>query len=103
MGGTPCDPCVLCVDRRERKYEQHDDSYAHDANAATRRDQFSGWPLVFFRPEMIAHLAFHMAPIISKTRRQVMWYLLDAEDHDTAVADARAEAAEPWGALRVRR
>ena len=24
-------------------------------------------------------------------------------DHDTAVADARAEAAEPWGALRVRR
>ena len=47
--------------RKERKYERHDKAFAASAAASRFKEPpHTGWPVVYFPPEMIMHTKFHM-------------------------------------------
>ena len=77
--------------RKERKYELHDAEYATSA-AGSRFDRsrmWAGWPVVYFPPDYLLHVKFHMTPVVSNTQQRQKWYVLDKDDRDAMV-----EAAE---------
>ena len=72
-----------------RHYELHDATYARTVSAAVKSSQYSGWPEVLFRQDMVLHVGFHMTPTMSSTSRSQRWYALDSADHEAALAAHR--------------
>ena len=73
---------VRVRNRRDRNYELHDQNYATTVAGRQRRDMHDGWPVVYFRSEMVLHMSFHMQPVSSNTRQRQKWYLLSEIDRD---------------------
>ena len=46
--------------RRERNYELHDETYARTVAKRERSAMHHGWPLVYFRSDMVLHMFFHV-------------------------------------------
>ena len=70
--------------------ETYDKEFASSAAASRFKEPpHTGWPVVFFPPEMILHAKFHMIPVTSNTARREVWYVLDTPDHDACLEAAR--------------
>ena len=77
--------------KKELKYELHDPSFAADRPARIDRGSlWPDWPVVYFPPDMLLHVKFHLAPAFSKTVRREKWYLLDKHEHEAITVAARA-------------